>query len=213
MLGVMLLGFVALAEGALRWMIKLAVDFVLNLAATSSQLPLARFPGAAGSSTQRFLSPHIRHVWTVIRHFPGHSLFLQSARRESRTTQIQYSGLSAVTDLRNQVYARVIRQPIVFPAPPTGRLISTVINDVERVRYALSEWMPISSQNLYAARICRRSVWHQLENGAGLRFAASAHRLPVNKFRRKIRRSAENSQTRLADLSQILQETSAAIAL
>jgi subfamily B ATP-binding cassette protein MsbA len=30
---------------------------------------------------------------------------------------------------------------------------------------------------------------------------------PVNKFGRKIRRSAENSQTRLADLSQILQET------
>jgi subfamily B ATP-binding cassette protein MsbA len=31
--------------------------------------------------------------------------------------------------------------------------------------------------------------------------------LPVNKFGRKIRRSSENSQTRLADLSQILQET------
>jgi subfamily B ATP-binding cassette protein MsbA len=31
--------------------------------------------------------------------------------------------------------------------------------------------------------------------------------LPVGKFARKIRRSAENSQTRLADLSQILQET------
>src|SRR6202011_4482736 len=31
--------------------------------------------------------------------------------------------------------------------------------------------------------------------------------LPVNKFGRKIRRSAETSQTRLGDLSQILQET------
>ena len=43
-LGVFLLAFVALAEGGVALMIKLAVDFVLNLAATSSRLPLGTIP-------------------------------------------------------------------------------------------------------------------------------------------------------------------------
>src|SRR3970282_1690298 len=55
---------------------------------------------------------------------------------------IQYVGHAAVTDLRNQVYARLIRQPIgFFQHNPTGRLMSAVISNVERVRSALSEWL------------------------------------------------------------------------
>src|SRR6266852_3843064 len=43
-LGVILVAFVALAEGAVALMIKLAVDFVLNPAATSSRLPIGTIP-------------------------------------------------------------------------------------------------------------------------------------------------------------------------
>ena len=56
------------------------------------------------------------------------------------TTQIQYVGHAAVTNLRNAVYGKLIRQPIgFFQHHPTGRLLSVVINDVERTRIALSE--------------------------------------------------------------------------
>ena len=42
--GVILVAFVALAEGAVALMIKLAVDFVLNPGATSSPLPIGTHP-------------------------------------------------------------------------------------------------------------------------------------------------------------------------
>jgi len=44
------------------------------------------------------------------------------------------------------------------------------------------------------------SLWASLENGAGLRCLAAFGRVAINKFGRKIRRSAENSQTRLGEL-------------
>ena len=41
------------------------------------------------------------------------------------STQIQYVGHAAVTNLRNDVYAKIIKQPIgFFQHHPTGRLLS-----------------------------------------------------------------------------------------
>ncbi len=137
-------------------------------------------------------------------------LFLAKAVAEYLgSTQIQYCGLAAVTDLRNQVYARVIRQPIgFFQHHPTGRLISTAINDVERVRYALSEWLADLFQKSFTfvvfVAVLLGINW-RMAFGCGLLLPLVAW--PVNKYGRKIRGSAEKSQTRLADLSQILQET------
>src|SRR5258705_10465155 len=55
---------------------------------------------------------------------------------------VQFVGLRALTDLRNEVYAKIIRQPIgFFQHQPTGRVMSAVINDVERARPALSEYL------------------------------------------------------------------------
>jgi len=209
-LGVFLLAFVALAEGGVALMIKLAVDFVLNLAATSSRLPLGTIPWSGRVIyLNDFFPPHIHHVWTVFAISLVILYFAKAVAEYLGTTQIQYSGLAAVTDLRNQVYARVIRQPIgFFQHHPTGRLISTVINDVERVRYALSEWLAdlfLKSFTLVVFVAVLFGINWKMALGCGLLLPLIAW--PVNKFGRKIRRSAENSQTRLADLSQILQET------
>jgi subfamily B ATP-binding cassette protein MsbA len=210
MVGVLLLAFVALAEGGVALMIKLAVDFVLNLAATSSRLPLGTIPWSGRVIyLNDFFPPHIHHVWTVFAISLVILFFSKALAEYLGTTQIQYSGLSAVTDLRNQVYARLIRQPIgFFQHHPTGRLISTVINDVERVRYALSEWMAdlfLKTFTLIVFVVVLFGINWKMALGCGFLLPLIAW--PVNKFGRKIRRSAENSQTRLADLSQILQET------
>jgi len=209
-LGVFLLAFVALAEGGVALMIKLAVDFVLNLAATSSRLPLGTIPWSGRVIyLNDFFPPHIHHVWTVFAISLVILYFAKAVAEYLGTTQIQYSGLAAVTDLRNQVYARLIRQPIgFFQHHPTGRLISTVINDVERVRYALSEWLAdlfLKCFTLVVFVAVLFGINWKMALGCGLLLPLIAW--PVNKFGRKIRRSAENSQTRLADLSQILQET------
>src|SRR5260221_663274 len=57
-------------------------------------------------------------------------------------TEIQYAGHAAITNLRNQVYAKIIRQPIgFFQHHPAGRVLSAVINDIEKTRIALSEYL------------------------------------------------------------------------
>jgi ATP-binding cassette, subfamily B, bacterial MsbA len=209
-LGVLLVAFVALAEGGVAFMIKLAVDFVLNPGATSSRLPLITIPWSGQVLyLNDYFPPRIHNVATIFAISLVILFFVKALAEYLGTTQIQYSGLAAVTDLRNQIYARIIRQPIgFFQHHPTGRLISTVINDVERVRYALSEWLADLFQKSFTfvvfVAVLLGINW-RMALGCGLLLPLVAW--PVNKFGRKIRRSAENSQTRLADLSQILQET------
>jgi ABC-type multidrug transport system fused ATPase/permease subunit len=55
---------------------------------------------------------------------------------------VQYVGHSAVMDLRNQVYSRLIQQPMgFFQNNPVGRVMSAVINDIEQMRSAFSEYL------------------------------------------------------------------------
>src|SRR5260370_8398370 len=99
----------------------------------------------------------------------------------------------------------------LFQDNPTGRLISTNINDVERARFALSEWLSDLFQKSFTLVVFLAVLvginW-KMALGCALLLPPVAW--PINKFGRKIRRSAENSQTRLRDLSQILHETSTA---
>ena len=209
-LGVILVAFVALAEGAVALMIKLAVDFVLNLGATSSRLPIGTLPwNGRVLYLNDYFPPRIHNVWTVFTFTLVFLFFAKALAEYFGTTSIQYSGLAAVTDLRNQVYARIIRQPIgFFQHNPTGRLISTAINDVERARFALSEWLADLFQKSFTLIVFLAVLiginW-KMALGCAVLLPLVAW--PINKFGRKIRRSAENSQTRLGDLSQILQET------
>jgi subfamily B ATP-binding cassette protein MsbA len=208
--GVAFVAFVALAEGGVALMIKLAVDFVLNPGATSSRLPLGAIPWSEKIVYLNDYFPvRFHNVWTVFAISLVVLFFTKALAEYIGTTQIQYSGLAAVTDLRNQVYARILRQPIgFFQHNPTGRLISTVINDVERVRFALSEWLADLFQKSFTLVVFVAVLlginWKM---ALGCAFLLPLVVWPVNKFGRKIRRSAENSQTRLSDLSQILQET------
>jgi ATP-binding cassette, subfamily B, bacterial MsbA len=208
--GVILVAFVALAEGAVALMIKLAVDFVLNPAVNGSRLPLGTIPWTGRVIyLNDFFPARVHYVWSVFALSLLGLFFAKAFAEYFGTTSIQYSGLSAITDLRNQVYARIIRQPIgFFQHHPTGRLISTTINDVERARFALSEWLADLFQKSFTLVVflCLLvAINWKMALGCALLLPPVAW--PINKFGRKIRRSAENSQTRLGDLSQILQET------
>ena len=193
-LGVILVAFVALAEGGVALMIRLAVDFVLNPGATSSRLPLGTIPWSGRVVyLNDYFPARIHHVWTVFAISLVILFFGKAIAEYIGTMEIQHCGLAAVTDLRNQVYARVIRQPIgFFQHHPTGRLISTAINDVERVRYALSEWLSDLFQKGFTfvvfVAVLLGINW-RMALGCGLLLPLVAW--PVNKFGRKIRRYKE----------------------
>ena len=207
---VVLLALVGLAEGLTALMITPAVDRVLNPAVADPSLPLLKLPfGGPTIYLNWFFPRHIHYVWTVFA-ISLLALFLAKAIAEFfGNTLIQYVGHAAITDLRNQVYGKLIRQPMgFFQEHPTGRVMSAVINDVDRVRTALSEWLADFFRQLFTlvafVLVLLLTNW-KLALAAGILLPLVIW--PVGRLGRRIRRSVEKSQARLAELSQILQET------
>jgi len=173
-------------------------------------LPLLKLPwGGPTIYLNSFFPENIRYVWTIFA-LSLLALFVGKAVSEFfGSLLIQFVGHAAVTDFRNQIYARLIRQPIgFFQHNPTGRLMAAVISNVERVRSALSEWLADffrQSFTFLAYGLVLLLVDWKMALGALIVFPLVL--VPLSRLGRRIRRGVEESQSRLAELSQILQET------
>src|SRR6202140_2812478 len=209
-LGVALLAFVALAEGLIALIIAPIFDRVLNPAAADSRLELFRVPFSDHTIyLNQFFPSSIHNVWPVVSITLLVVFFAKAVAEFGGSFLIQAIGHSAITDLRNQLYAKLIRQPIgFFQHQPAGRLISTVINDVERARLAVSQYLAdVFRQGfglLVFIAVLLKIDWRM---ALGSMLFLPMVVWPVGKLGRKIRRSVTSSQDRLGELSQILQET------
>ena len=112
-------------------------------------------------------------------------------------------------DLRNQVYSRLIQQPMgFFQNNPVGRVMSAVINDIEQMRSAFSEYLADFFRQVFTfVALVSVLVYLNWKLAIGSVFFVPLVIYPIGKLGKKIRRSTERSRARLADLSQILQET------
>jgi len=210
--GIILLGFVALAEGIIALLITPAVDHVLNPSVFSRTVKLVTLPWSGRTIyLDRFFPPSIHNVWTIFALTLVTVFFAKAVAEYLGTVEIYFAGFSALMDLRNRVFAKILRQPIgFFRDHPTGRLLSVAINDVERTRPALGEFLIDFFQKglaffVFVAILLVINWKMALACGVLLPLVV----WPINKFGRKIHRSAENSQLRLGDVTQILQETTA----
>jgi ATP-binding cassette, subfamily B, bacterial MsbA len=208
--GVIFLALVAIAEGAIVVLIVPIIDRVLNPAAVDSALPLFNVP-ITGKTIylNHFFPPRIHHVWAVVSISLLVVFVIKAIAELMGNGLIQSVGHSAVTDLRNEIYAKLIRQPIAFfQHQPAGRLMSVVINDVERARLAVSEYLADLFRQSFSL-VVFVAVLVRLDWAMALGSAVFLPLViwPVGKLGRRIRRSVQDSQTRLGELSQILQET------
>ena len=208
--GVLLLGFVAFAEGIVALLVTPAVDQVLNPSVAVRSVKLVTLPWSGQTIyLNDFFPPSIHYVWTIFAFTLLAVFFAKAVAEYLGTTEVYRVGYGAITDLRNDIFSKILRQPIgFFRDHPTGRIMSIAINDVDRVRPALSEFLVDLFQKgltfLVFVSVLLIVNWKMaLATGILLPLVV----LPISKFARKIRRSAENSQLRLGDLSQILQET------
>jgi len=218
--GVVLLAVVGLCEGLVALMIIPAVDVILNPHSAATKVKLVTLPHWVVRAFQvpenhgviylnSFLPSNIHWVWTVFA-ICLVILFLAKAVAEFLgNTMIQYAGHAAVTDLRNQVYDKLVRQPIgFFQHNPTGRVMSAAISDVDQVRSALSEHLADFFQQLFAlAAFVGVLLWLNWKLALGSAVIIPLVIYPVGRLGRRIRRAVQSSRSRVADLSQILQET------
>lgn len=208
--GVVFLAVVAVAEGLIVFLIVPIIDRVLNPASSDSTLPLFTVPVIHKTIyLNHFFPSRIHHVWAVVSISLLVVFAVKAIAEFFGNGLIQSVGHRAVTDLRNEIYSKLIRQPIgFFQHQPAGRLMSTVINDVERARLAVSEYLADLFRQSFSL-IVFVAVLLRLDWAMALGSAVFLPLIiwPVGKLGRRIRRSVQDSQTRLGELSQILQET------
>ncbi len=208
--GVILLAIFSLGEGLVALMIIPAVDVVLNPQSTEQKLKLITLPFVNRTIyLNSFFPSSIHFVWTVFA-IALVVIFLGKALGEFvGSIMVQYVGHAAIMDLRNRVYSKLIQQPMgFFQFNPTGRVMSAVINDVEQMRSAFSEYLAdffrqIFTLIVFVAVLLVLNWKLTLVSAIFIPLVVG----PVSKLGRRIRRSTETSRARLADLSQILQET------
>ncbi len=209
-IGIVCLSVFGLAEGIIALLITPIVDRLLFPNAPDSNFLLLHNPFTKQAIyLNSFLPSRIHSVGTLFA-VAILTVFLAKAVAEySGNVLIQYAGIAGVTDLRDQVYAKVIRQPIgFFQHNPTGRVLSTVINDVDRVRAALAEYLALGFRFVFTLfflmAVLLNTSW-KMTLGSVVLLPLVVW--PVRTFGKRIRRSTEKVQAGIGDLSQILEET------
>src|SRR3984885_564110 len=88
---------------------------------------------------QRFIPSYFHHAWVVVAVALVGSAFLKSVCDYSGTYLVNYAGFGMITDLRNDLYNAILRRSVsFFQKHTTGSIVSTLINDIERVQFAMS---------------------------------------------------------------------------
>ncbi len=122
---------------------------------------------------------------------------------------VNYVGLSAVTDLRQDVFDRVVHQDAhFFESNSTARVMSSIMNDLEKIQVAMSNILAdlLRQSFIFLAlgvRILQTDWKLALASLTVLPFVM----LPTLRLGRRIRRTTRSAQDNTAELNQVLQET------
>jgi len=122
---------------------------------------------------------------------------------------VNYVGFSAVTNLRNEVYDKVLKQGAeFFESHSTGKLMSSIMNDIDKVQQATSHILADFLRQSFALVALLAVVIGTDPQLAGLSFLVlPLVILPVLRLGKRIRSTTRGTQDRQRELSQILQET------
>ena len=158
---------------------------------------------------QDFLPPRIHNVWTVIAIAIIAVTAAKGLAEFFATYFINYVGHSVVRDLRNLLYSRIIQQSMAFFSNnSTGRLMSAVTSDIEKVQNAVSQTSADSLRETFTL-IGLLGVILYLDWKLALisLLLVPLIILPSSKIGKYIRISSRHSQDKMAEINNVLQET------
>ena len=132
---VILLAGVGLLDAFRLLLIGPILDRVLNPGSQERGIQLFKLPGAGHAIfLQRFVPQHFQNPWTVVAFALVAATVLKGLFDYAGTYLVNYAGFGLITDLRNHLYNAVLRRSAAFfQKHATGSLLSTIINDIERV--------------------------------------------------------------------------------
>lgn len=122
---------------------------------------------------------------------------------------VNYAGFSAVTNLKNDVFDKVQRQGAeFFEAQSMGKLMSSIMNDTDKVQVALSHILAdLLRQSFAALGLLLVVIGKDWQLALFSLTVVPLVILPVTKIGHRIRRTSRSTQDRQGELTQILQQT------
>jgi subfamily B ATP-binding cassette protein MsbA len=121
-------------------LIRPVFDRVLNPSTGSTQIQLFLVPGTQHAVyLQQFVPSHFTNAWNIVAFALIASTLLKGICDYTGTYLVNHAGFGMITDLRDDLYTALLRRSAAFFSQhTTGTLLSTIINDIERVQYAMS---------------------------------------------------------------------------
>jgi subfamily B ATP-binding cassette protein MsbA len=185
-------------------------DRVLNASAANTPVKLYTDPIFHHRFyLSNFVPASIHNVWTMVA-FAILAVFLTKGVCDYFGNYlVNYVGFSAVTNLRDTVFDKVLKQGAeFFESHSTGRLMSSIMNDIDKVQLATSHILADLLRQTFTAVsllfVVMTKDWRlALASLTVLPFVA----VPTTRIGRRIRRTSRRTQDRQAELNQILQET------
>jgi subfamily B ATP-binding cassette protein MsbA len=210
-LGSVVLMAVVGAMGALRiLLIKPIFDKVLNPDAPTSDILVFPIAHTKYILNLHFLVPgHLHNAWNVVAYTLVLSAVVKSICDYSGTYLVNHAGFGMITDLRNDLYNAILRRSIgFFQKHTTGVLLSTIINDIERVQTAMSTVLAEFLQQLFTLLFMVIAV---IMLGGKMAWVLLLF-VPVvissaRRIGRGVRKTTRKGQDKLAEIQNILHET------
>jgi subfamily B ATP-binding cassette protein MsbA len=152
---------------------------------------------------------HMHNAWAVVAFALVLTTVLKGLCDYLGNYLVNYAGFGTITDLRNHLYEATLRRSSsFFHNHPTGTILSTLINDVDRVQTALSSVLGDFLQQFSTFVVAITLVIHL---GGSLSWVLVLF-IPVvitsaRKIGREVRTRTRTGQDKLAEVQNILHET------
>jgi subfamily B ATP-binding cassette protein MsbA len=208
--GVLLLAAVGVLDALRMAFFVPILGVVLKPSNPSSALPLFPFaPPGWQFDMHRLVPPWMHNAWTVVAFALVTSTIIKGLCDYAGTYLVNYAGFGMVTDIRNHLYEAIMRRSTsFFHRHPTGTILSTLINDVDRVQVAVSSVLGDFLQQFFTFIATVALV---IALGGRLSWALLLF-VPVvitsaRRIGRSVRTRTRTGQDKLAEIQNILHET------
>jgi ATP-binding cassette, subfamily B, bacterial MsbA len=186
------------------------IDKVLNPKAPGRSLMLFNLPGTNHVVfLQDFVPQHFHNPLTVVAVALVGTALIKGVCDYLGTYLVNHAGFGLITDLRNRLYDTILQRSIAFfSRHSTGTLVSTVVNDVEKVQVTLTIALAEFLQQLFTLvfligaviLLGHKLAWVLLIFVPFVIFSAG-------KIGRRVRTTTRKGQDKLADIQNILHES------
>ncbi|HTU41333.1 MAG TPA: ABC transporter ATP-binding protein [Candidatus Aquilonibacter sp.] len=191
-------------------LVKPVFDRVLNPASGSKDIQLFTVPvNHHVVYLQQFVPSRITNAWSAVAFALVASTILKGICDYTGTYLVNHAGFGMITDLRDDLYNAIMRRSAAFFSKhTTGTLLSAIINDIERVQYAMSTVLAEFLQQFFTFLFVAGVV---VVLGKNLAWVLLLF-VPViiyssRKIGSRVRSTTRQGQDKLAEIQNILHET------